>query len=379
MIDPLKFINCMAKKNINFFTGVPDSLLKDLISCMSENVDKSNYLITANEGNAIALATGYHLATGNTPLVFMQNSGLGNCINPLTSLTNKEVYSIPMILLIGWRGKPGDEDEPQHCLPGQILKSQLDLINIPNFKIDHTSEISKEIEIVVEKVKAEQSPVAIICQKDCFKSYKAKKIKKTNMTYPRRHAIETIVSNVNLNDVILSTTGKASRELYEIRKNNLSEISDFMTVGSMGHVSSIALGLEMGRRNNETKKNIICIDGDGSCLMHMGALAILGSNKAKRIKYFLINNGVHESVGGQDTVGFKVDFCKIASACNFEAVFKCKNAEELTGVINSIEYKNHCSFIEVIVGIEDNDKLVRPKETPKENKETFIKFLNSKL
>lgn len=376
MIDPLEFIKYLTKKNVDFFTGVPDSLLKELISCMSENLDSSRYLITANEGNAIAVASGYNLATGKIPAVFMQNSGLGNCINPLTSLTNKEVYSVPMILLIGWRGEPGIIDEPQHLLPGKTLKNQLDLINIPYFVINHETNISEAVDRMVRKVNKLKSPVALIFKKDCFKKYEQKKLKKINQDYYRRAAIETIINNGGKSNVVLSTTGKASRELYEIRKNTQNDAHDFMTVGSMGHVSSIALGLEMGLGRNKNKKNILCIDGDGSCLMHMGALAILGSNKSKNIKYFLLNNGVHDSVGGQDTVGFKVDFCKIAMSCNFGAVFKCKSSEELIKTMNSDDYNNHCSFIEVIIGIGKNDKLMRPSETPIQNKEAFIKFLN---
>lgn len=373
MIDALEFIDYLEKKGVNFFVGVPDSLLKDFTSCVSETLDVSKYLITANEGNAIAVASGYSLGTGEIPAVFMQNSGLGNCINPLTSLTNKEVYSIPMILLIGWRGDPDQKDEPQHILPGQILKRQLDLLNIPNFVIDSSTNFYDIINNAIDKTNSIQAPVALIFKKNSFKKYLPKNSKSHQSIITRKQAIKKILSSLKENDVVLSTTGKASRELYEIREDTNIKRKDFMVIGSMGHVSSIALGLDLGIKKNS--KNIICIDGDGSCLMHMGALAILGCSGTTNIKYFLLNNGVHDSVGGQATVGFKINFCDIAKACNFGSAFRCENFEELVSVMKSQEYNNSSCFVEVVIGVGESSDLKRPKETPIQNKNTFIQFI----
>lgn len=372
MINPQDFIDHLKLKDVSFYTGVPDSLLKELTSCIYDETNNLKNITAANEGNAIAIAAGYNLATGKVPVVYMQNSGLGNCINPLTSLTNKDVYSFPMLLIIGWRGEIGTLDEPQHILPGKIIEEQLKILKIPysimSSKVNYKEILNKSLDLT----KKRHTPVAILIRKNTFS--KKKKLKNNKLAiFSRREAIGIIVKNISNDDLILSTTGKASRELYEIR-NNRSEINkDFLCVGSMGHLSSIALGMSQ----NITNQNIVCLDGDGSCIMHLGALAILGTSKIDNIKYLLLNNGAHESVGGQSTVGFKVDFTQIAKGCGFEAIYKCKNKNQLINVLKSDDYLNKKIFVEIVVEIEGREGLPRPSSSPIENKNHFVKYIKS--
>ena len=373
MIDVQSFCEYLKLNDINFFTGVPDSLIKEFCSYLENNFKKENNIIAANEGSAISIAAGYHLATNEIPLVYLQNSGLGNCINPLTSLTNKEVYSIPMLLMIGWRGEPGVADEPQHLKPGLEMINQLNLLSISYYILDKSSDHKMIINNAIKKANENKSPVAIIVKKNSFK--KNSSVKAINKEYKlsRSDAIKIIIDNINDNDVVISTTGKASRELYFFRNKYDNHERDFLTVGSMGHVSSISAGLALGCKN----KNIICIDGDGSALMHMGSMAINGTLDLKNYKYFLLNNGSHDSVGGQSTVGFQIDFCQIAKACNFKSVNKCIDAESLKDTINnSLDYKGS-SMIEVMINSDNNIiDLPRPKQSPIENKNSFMEFIS---
>ena len=337
MISPEKLIKELTNQGIDFFTGVPDSLLSDCTKYI-ENSKKN--VITANEGSAIAMAAGYHLSTKKIACAYMQNSGLGNAINPLISLTSKEVYSIPVLLMIGWRGQPGTIDEPQHQLQGSITESLLKICNL-NFitikKKDEEKTILEKVKYILNIIKKESIPGAILVEKNSiiFEENKSKlnlKEEKNifeNLELTREDAIKEIIETVNNESAIFCTTGKASRELLEIRdatKNDKSKDSkDFYTVGSMGHVLSIASGCKVGN----IKKNIICIDGDGSTLMHMGSMAINANLKEFNILHIILNNGCHESVGGQKTVGFDIDFLKIAEGCGYKsyALAETKNSD----------------------------------------------------
>jgi len=372
VISAKDFVDYLKKQNIDSYYGVPDSLLKELTSYIYENFDEDKNLIAANEGNAIAIAAGYNLSTGKVPVVYMQNSGLGNCLNPLTSLTNKEVYSFPMLLLIGWRGEANSSDEPQHILPGRVIEKQLELLEIPYLILSSDSDFKAIINKAIDLISHLQTPVAILVRKKTFGKYNVQQ-KHQPPIFSRKDAINCIISNCKASDLILSTTGKASRELYELRMERNESRKDFLSVGSMGHLSSIALGLSQGSKS----KNIICIDGDGSCIMHMGALATLGSKKVNQIKYILLNNGAHDSVGGQSTVGFKVDFIKIAEGCGFDSVYKCQSNHALIEIINSKDFKEKNIFIEVVIDIEKRDNLPRPSASPIENKNDFLRHLKS--
>lgn len=374
MINLPSFYKSLKKNKIDFYVGVPDSLLKSFNSYIEEIVPKDKNIIAANEGNAISIATGYHLATKKIPFVYMQNSGLGNCINPLTSLTNKDTYQIPMILLIGWRGEPKYKDEPQHLMPGKILKKQLELLTIKYFLLDSKTCTKVLINKAVKEAKKNSLPVALIVSKNTFSEDLIIKNKSVfNSSLSRYKSIECIVSHYK-KDLIVSTTGKASRELFEIRKSGNGPMNDFLSVGSMGHVSSIAMGIAIGCK----EKKIICIDGDGSLIMHMGSLGIIGNKKISNLKHFLINNGCHESVGGQITAGSTIEFSKIAKACGYSFVAKCKTIKQLErAIIKSHNYKGPI-FIEIQVNNNSIKNLSRPNKSPIENKDNFVKFLNKR-
>ena len=299
-ISPLKFYKALYKNNIDFFTGVPDSLLKQFCLCIDDNIPKERHIIAANEGNAIALAAGYHLATGKIPLVYMQNSGLGNSVNPLLSLCDTDVYSIPLLILIGWRGEPGVHDEPQHVKQGKVQLDLLQAMDIPYEIISKDEQqLDEKINKSVEKAIKENRPFAIVVKKGTFDVYGS-----TSQTFDeglmsREESLEIILKQLSSDSIIVSTIGKTSREIFEIReKTGEPHFKDFLTVGSMGHCSSIALGIAIAKPDRE----VICIDGDGALIMHMGSLSIVGKLNPKNFYHILINNYVHESVGGTGNI-----------------------------------------------------------------------------
>lgn len=364
------FISQLQKNDISFFTGVPDSQLKALCDYLNTERLQSN-ITAANEGNALALAAGYHMATGNTACVYLQNSGLGNIINPLASLTNEKVYAIPVLLVIGWRGEPGIHDEPQHAFQGEITLTLLDAMSVPYFLL------SKETTEDELGTYLQEASVHFKQGRQC-----ALVVKKGALTYPetvyqniyslkREEAIDTIVQYAE-NDVLVSTTGKTSRELFEIRERNQQlHAYDFLTVGSMGHSSSIALGIAL----NKPEKTVWCIDGDGAVLMHMGSMAVIGSKKPENLIHIVINNGSHESVGGMPTVADTVNLPAIAEACNYPSVFSVSSKEELDSVLSTIKSSSKPAFIEVKAAIGSRPNLGRPTTTPVENKEALMKCL----
>ena len=315
-IKPLDFYNQLAQNGIKFFTGVPDSLLKELCLCIDAEVPDDRHIIAANEGNAVALASGYHLATKSIPLVYMQNSGLGNAINPLLSLCDPDVYSIPMLIMIGWRGEPGLKDEPQHTKQGALQLDLLEKMDIPYEIISsNENDYKKKISKVFKKSLKLSCPVALVIKKGTFEKFKLRKVKNSFDGMTREFALETILKNLDNNIIVVSTTGKTSREIFNIRKNNnQSHDQDFLTVGSMGHCSSIALGLAIARPD----KKIVCIDGDGSLIMHMGSLSTVGKVKPENFYHILMNNKVHESVGGQETSAKNIDFSDLAKANGYK-------------------------------------------------------------
>ncbi|MDC3171488.1 phosphonopyruvate decarboxylase [Pelagibacteraceae bacterium] len=366
MIKPDLFFKELSKADINFFTGVPDSLLKNFISYISEN--SSNHIIAANEGSAVGLAIGHHLATGQIPLIYLQNSGLGNAINPLISLADKLVYSIPLLLVIGWRGEPGTEDEPQHRKQGQITTKLLEIMDIDYVVLDKNTDLSKIISLI-NKSKKHSSPVAILVKKNTFESYAGKKLDSNIFQCTREEVIKMITECAKKKTIIVSSTGMISRELYETQReeNNL----DFLTVGGMGHASQIALGIAKEKLDNE----VICIDGDGSAIMHLGALLTSGSKKLKNYKHFLINNGVHGSVGNQDTYALDIDFSRIADIFGYLNSGSSNNKDHILKAIRrTIEYQDS-AFLEIKVNTNFRENLGRPKSSPLENKNTLMKSL----
>jgi phosphonopyruvate decarboxylase len=371
MIESSSFYQLLTKHSVDFFSGVPDSLLKSFCAYLTDNVDSDKHIISANEGSAVALASGYHLATGKIPLVYMQNSGIGNAINPLLSLADSDVYSIPMVLVIGWRGEPGIKDEPQHVKQGKVTCSLLEAMNIPySILSDNESNLSEQIEQCMETVKKTSAPYALIVRKDTFSPYTLQNKREVQASMSREQAIEKIMMSLSSSDIVISTTGMASRELYELReKHTMGHEKDFLTVGSMGHASQIALAIAL----NKKQRRVVCIDGDGATIMHMGSLAIIGSKKPTNMCHIVLNNAAHDSVGGQPTVAQEINLTAIALACGYKKAIKITNIDDIDQVIK--HEKEGPVFVEIIVTTGSRKDLGRPKESPQENKKVLMNFI----
>ena len=361
--------------NSDFYTGVPDSQLKALCNYLMNTygIDPEHHIIAANEGNCTALAAGYHLATGKVPVVYMQNSGEGNIINPVASLLNDKVYAIPMIFVVGWRGEPGVHDEPQHIYQGEVTVKLLEDMGIQPFVLskDTTEDELQRVMDQFQKVLDAGKDVAFVIRKGALE-YDEKVEYKNDNIMVREEIIQHIVK-VSGEDPIVSTTGKASRELFETRvANGQSHKYDFLTVGSMGHSSSIALGVAL----NKPDKKIWCVDGDGAVLMHMGSMAVLGANKPQNLIHVVINNGAHETVGGMPTVASQIDLVAIAKACGYPRAISVDNFEDLDRELISAKNCNELCLIEVKCSIGAREDLGRPTTSAKENKENFMQFLS---
>jgi phosphonopyruvate decarboxylase len=366
MISVERYFTVFKRNNIDYFVGIPDSSLKSFVSFAIDNIDEDNHIIAANEGACIAISAGYHIATNKIPLVYFQNSGLGNTVNPLLSLADKEVYKIPMLLFIGWRGEPHKKDEPQHIKQGQVTLSMLDSMGISYEVIDDNEDdaISKTSE-VISSIKNTGIPHAIVARKGIFTPYRSKYSARNSFTMSREDALKIVVGMLNESDIIVSTTGKLSRELFEYRESaGQSHKNDFLTVGSMGYASSIAYGIAREKQN----RNIYCFDGDGAALMHLGALSNIGNSQLENIKHIIFNNGAHESVGGQETLGYKVDFCSLALACGYRHSHTVDNAIDLVSAVNDLKSTNCVSMLEIKVGLNSRKNLGRPTITPIDNK-----------
>ena len=359
----------------DFYTGVPDSQLKALCNYLMNTygIDKAHHIIAANEGSCTALAAGYHLATGKLPVVYMQNSGEGNIINPAASLLSDKVYAIPMIFIICWRGEPGVHDEPQHIYQGEVTVKLLDDMNIPSFVIskDTTDEEAAEAMSDFRKALSEGRQAAFVIRKGAL-SYSEDVEYKNSNTMVREEIIRHIAAASGEAPVV-STTGKASRELFEIREaNGQSHKYDFLTVGSMGHSSSIALGIAL----NKPDTKVWCIDGDGAVLMHMGAMAVLGANAPENLIHVVINNGAHETVGGMPTVAETIDIPAIAKACGYKYAVCADSFEVLDKELEAAKNRSGLSLIEVKCSIGARDNLGRPTTTALENKNNFMEYLS---
>jgi phosphonopyruvate decarboxylase len=375
MISPSIFFEELNKKDIDFFTGVPDSLLKDFCAYVKDNTIAEKNIIAANEGNALAIASGHYLATSKPALVYMQNSGLGNIINPLASLTDESVYSIPALLVIGWRGEPNIKDAPQHTKQGKVTLDLLEIMGIKYYKINKST-TNEEVKLIlgkaIEDLKYLNKAVAIVVSKGTFEKYSLKDSSNTTYDLNREQAIEILMNNIEEDYVIVSTTGKTSREVFELRnKYNKGHEKDFLTIGSMGHASSIALGI--AKNNNE--KNVYVLDGDGAFLMHMGAVSIIGQSNLKNYRHIVINNGAHESVGGQPTVGYDIDICSIAKGCGYDKAYTATTKKELENYIKKINGYMGIVLLEIKTKQGSRENLGRPTMTQVEIKDGFMKNL----
>ena len=370
MINVGDFVGYLSEIGIDFFCGVPDSQISSFCDYVEENGEN---IIAANEGNAVAIASGYHLSTGRFPLVYLQNSGLGNIVNPVTSLTHTEVYSIPIVYVIGWRGQPGVHDEPQHKKQGEITLDLLEILDIDYCVIDSESGLDDLKRIFDERFLSELEngmSVAVVVSKNAFDDYKIEKTNSNVLT--REEAIRTVTSCLSSDDMIVSTTGKSSRELFEYREaKNEGHGNDFLTVGSMGHSSSIALGIAL----EKSEKKVFCFDGDGAMLMHMGSLGLIGSRSPENFYHVLFNNSAHESVGGLATVMSDVDIEKIVLACGYRKAFSAATLDELKGILPEFINETGPVFLNIDVDISSRSDLGRPTTTPIENRNDFIKKL----
>ena len=373
MIDPGKLFDILKSNGINFFTGVPDSLLKDLCAYITDNASKEDHIINSNEGAAVALASGYYLATGKPALVYMQNSGIGNAVNPLLSLADPEVYSIPMLLVIGWRGEPGKKDEPQHKKQGRVLLKMLEAMEI-GFDIISSSSgnIRDIIENACTRIKENKCPHALVISEGTFEEYKLRNDIESNFIYNREEAISLILNEMTGDEIIVSTTGKTSREVFEYRKRNKQgHQNDFLTVGSMGHCSQIALGISLQKKS----KQVYILDGDGAVIMQMGSLPILGNEGPENLKHILLNNGAHDSVGGQPTAGFQTDFVAMAKASGYKHSAMAQTESEIVAGIRKLKQEAGPSFLEIRVNKGARKDLGRPTSTPQENKAILMDML----
>ncbi len=373
MVSPELFVRTLQAESINFYAGVPDSLLKNICAYLTDHIPADRNLITANEGAAIAVATGHYLATGEVPLVYMQNSGIGNAVNPLLSLADEKVYSIPMVLLIGWRGEPGVHDEPQHVKQGEVTLPLLDTMGIPYILLPKDdSAVPAAVGSIVNDARRDSKPVAIVVKKGTFGKYTLKNKAENPYRISREDAMKCVVDHLAADAAVVSTTGKLSRELFEYREaRGDGHGRDFLTVGSMGHASSIALGIAQAR----PERPVYCFDGDGAFIMHMGALTNIGRLAPRNFVHILFNNGAHESVGGQPTLGFDIDTLAIARASGYTHAVTAETEAEIAAALAAATAAGGPALIEIRVRIDSRDDLGRPTTTPIQNKTAFMATL----
>jgi len=372
MVRPEFFIEALKEKGIDCFAGVPDSLLKNICAYITDHCDAAHNIIAANEGAAIGLAAGHYLATGQPACVYMQNSGEGNIINPLASLTDREVYNIPVLLLIGWRGCPGSYDEPQHVKQGKVTTGLLNVMGV-NYEVLSKEEdkAAKQIENAA-KALANKEVFSLVIEKDTFEDYNIQNVEVNDLAMSREEAIQTVAAALGEKDCIVSTTGMISRELFEYRvAMNQGHERDFLTVGSMGHASQIALGIALAKQD----RKVWCFDGDGASIMHMGSMAIVANKAATNYIHVVFNNGAHDSVGGQPTVGLKIDLPAVAKAVGYKSVYSVDTKECLKGLLAKLATQEGPIFIEVKVKRGNRKNLGRPTTTPIQNKEALMSFL----
>lgn len=373
MINPQTLFNALTEAEVGYFAGVPDSLLKSFCAYVTDNAEASNHVIAVNEGAAIGLAMGYHLATGKLPMVYLQNSGLGNTINPLTSLVDADVYSIPMLLLIGWRGEPDVKDEPQHVKQGRVTLDMLNSMQLPYTVIDgDETDIHSVVRKAAESARTIGGAHALIVKKGSFSSYKLNDQVAQDFGWNREDAIKKIVAQLGERDIVIATTGMASRELFECRESlGQGHQQDFLTVGGMGHASQIALGIA----SQNSDRQIVCIDGDGAALMHLGSMAINGMVAGKNFKHIIINNGAHDSVGGQPTVAFDIDLSGVAKACGYKYTQSCDSAQGVDKSLQALFSTDGPAILEIIVNKGSRSDLGRPTTSPQQNKQAFMDFI----
>ena len=374
MIKPAEFYQALRRNDLDFFTGVPDSLLKDLCAFITNEVPSDQHVINANEGSAVALAAGYHLATGRIPVVYLQNSGTGNFINPLLSLADPAVYAIPILLIIGWRGEPGVADEPQHVTQGRVMPELLAAIGLEYDVVDAgRADFDQIIERACERMRATGRSHALLIRKNTFAPYRPRSADKDDGGFTRSDAIGVVLGRVAPPDLLVSTTGMTSREVFSYReRHGESHDRDFLTVGSMGHASQIALGLAQHRAS----RRVVCLDGDGAVIMHMGSLAIIGTQQPANFRHIVLNNGAHDSVGGQPTAARQIDIAAVALACGYRHAEIVRGREEAEVAVDRLVDETGPAMLEIRIASQPHTDAGRPTTTPVENKVGFMNALD---
>jgi len=352
-------------------------LLQNIIGFLADHAPEGRHITAANEGNAIALAVGHYLATGKTGLVYMQNSGLGNAVNPLLSLADPKVYNVPVLMLIGWRGEPGVKDEPQHLKQGLVTLPLLETLGIKYTRLfPADDDASKAVAGAAEQMRYDNAPYALIASKNIFGPYRGSSDQNNSYPLSREQALRIVLSSLDPSGPVVSTTGKLSREIYEYRKaENQGHQGDFLNVGSMGHASQIALGIAL----RQPDRDVYCLDGDGAVLMHMGALAVIGNSEAANFRHIVFNNGAHDSVGGQPTPGFDIDLPAMAGACGYRQTGRAESKTEILKHLRAFQDCKGPCLLEIRVRRGSRADLGRPQESPRENKAEFMKFLTQQL
>ena len=371
MPEAKNLLDCLLQCGAGLFTGVPDSLLSKFSACIMQQ-KHVDHIIAANEGNAVGLAIGDYLATKRPAVVYMQNSGLGNTVNPLTSLADPAVYGIPMMLIIGWRGEPGIHDEPQHVMQGAVTLGQLNVLNIPYLIVNSDSDLEK-VKHLWQTMLLRQGPVALVVRKGAISGDWKVPEKMCFSSFKREEAIQCLVKHMPQDSFFVATTGKTGRELYEIREKLCQSHRDFLTVGGMGHASCIALSIARHQTNRWT----VCLDGDGAILMHLGASSTICTNKASRFLHVLLNNSAHESVGGQPTVADKIDFSLFSKSMGYDGYLLAQNETQLIEALRTIHQRAGTWLLEIRLTIGSRADLGRPKTSPVQNKHDVIEFLGA--
>ena len=373
MVNQQTLFQELDKLGVKFFTGVPDSLLNDFCLYLVNNIPDGRHVMAANEGNAIAIAAGNYMATGNIPVVYMQNSGIGNATNPLLSLTHDCVYGIPMILVIGWRGDPSINDHAQHKKQGELTPVLMSDMDIPYEILDADDTVIDKFTWAVNKAKEISAPVALIAKKAILTQKEKKQTYADSKLMNREEAVAAVVDVIGEDAIYLGTTGRATREVHEqLIAHGIGEGHEWQNVGSMGHVSSVGLGLALARPD----KRIVVFDGDAAAVMHMGALATNCRYKAGNMLHIVLNNGVNESVGGQPSAGYLIDLTTIAKACGYRTVgHPVETKEELQQIVRENHSGEMPLFIDVHVRQGIRSDMPKLNIDHKAQKETLMKNL----
>ena len=374
-MDAQYFLSACQAAGIDFFTGVPDSQLKGLCDTLfaTFGVAGKQHIVAANEGNAIGLCAGHYLATGRPALCYMQNSGLGNAVNPIASLMDAQVYGLPCLLVVGWRGEPGVKDEPQHVKQGQITLGQLELLDVPYMVLDKDM-TGADFDAAFAGIRAHLDAgrtAAVVVRKGAL-TCSVKPAYANGRSLTREDAAAHILRAAEDRDAFVSTTGKLSRELFELREAaGQGHEKDFLTVGSMGHASMIALGIAL----QQPQRRIWCLDGDGAALMHLGAMAVLGQKQPANLVHVVINNAAHETVGGMPVCEGALDVSAVAKAAGYRHIFRAEDGNSLDAVLAAAKACGGLALVEVLCANGARDDLGRPTTTPQQNRDALMRFL----